>query len=255
MTFPIDIHLGFITVPSHLVLETLAFYIGVKYYFYLKEKNPVDLISNEHRLYIVIGAALGAFIGSRLLGFLEHVEIIPNIPLIFSFLNSQTIVGGLAGGILGVEITKKIIGIKTSSGDLFVFPLIISMIIGRIGCFLAGVSDHTVGNPSNFFWAFDQGDGIPRHPTSLYEIIFLFLLYFVLKNSTQKSSLLNGIVFRVFIISYFTFRLLIEFIKPVEIVFLGLSLIQIVCILFAGYYILTIHKNLTWKNKNQNLLK
>ncbi len=48
------------------------------------------------------------------------------------FFASKTIVGGLLGGILGVEIAKKLVGIKHSSGDLFCFPIILGIMIGRI---------------------------------------------------------------------------------------------------------------------------
>ena len=53
--------------------------------------------------------------------------------------------GGLFGGLLGVELAKKIIGEKQSSGDLFVFPIILGIFIGRIGCFLSGINEFTYG--------------------------------------------------------------------------------------------------------------
>ena len=146
------------------------------------------------------------------------------------------------GGILGIEITKKVIKEKRSTGDVYVYPLILGIVIGRIGCFLTGVSDRTVGIASNLPWAFDQGDGIPRHPTSLYEIIFLLLLWFILLKVQKRYVLKNGSTFKIFILSYLLFRFLIEFIKPITPLVFGLSSIQLACLIGIVYYITIIYK-------------
>jgi len=53
--------------------------------------------------------------------------------------------------------------------------LVMGIAIGRVGCFLTGLPDHTYGVHSSLPWAVDFGDG-PRHPTQLYEIAFVMLL-------------------------------------------------------------------------------
>ena len=61
--------------------------------------------------------------------------------------------GGLFGGLLGVELVKKMIGEKQSSGDLFTLPIILGIIIGRLGCFLTGIKEFTFGKETSFlFW-------------------------------------------------------------------------------------------------------
>lgn len=220
-------------------MDILSFYLGYKYYVYLRNKNG-DHVADGKRFVVIVGAALGALIGSRLLASLEHLQPFLHPTSLMYYYANKTIVGGIIGGILGVEITKKFLKQKTATGDLFTFPLIFGIIIGRIGCFLTGVSDGTVGNQSNLPWAFDQGDGILRHPTSLYEIIFLIIIFFILKKISNKTPLKQGILFRLFIVYYLLFRFLIEFIKPVEHIFIGLSAIQIASISFALYYIYTL---------------
>jgi prolipoprotein diacylglyceryltransferase len=42
-------------------------------------------------------------------------------------------------------------------------------VIGRLGCFFAGLVDDTYGVPTRLPWAVDLGDGVPRHPVQLYE--------------------------------------------------------------------------------------
>lgn len=239
MTFPLDIHIGIVVIPIHLLTDVLSFYLGYRYYIYLRKREG-DHVGDEQRFLVIIGAALGALIGSRLLASLENMQLFLHPPSFLYYYVNKTIVGALIGGILGVEICKKIIGQKTATGDIFVFPLIFAIAFGRIGCLLTGVTDGTVGNPSNLPWAFDQGDGIARHPTALYEIIFLVVLFFLLKRLSKKFPLKQGVLFRIFVISYLLFRFLIEFIKPVEQIFIGLSAIQIASLLFALYYIYTL---------------
>src|SRR5260370_21930725 len=92
-----------------------------------------------------------------------------------AWLGGKTIVGGLLGGWAGVEIAKKCMGIAWSTGDLYVFPLIFGMAVGRVGCFLTRLEDHTCGSFTSPPWAVDFGDG-PRPPAQLYYIAFLLTL-------------------------------------------------------------------------------
>ena len=162
MHFPVNIPFGKSTVPLHFICETLAYFIGYRYYVYLR-RNSTDLISSDNRLIIFIGAAFGAFIGSHLVGIFEKPASLPQFNLVY-LMGNKTIVGGMLGGLIGVELIKKRLGVTVSSGDLMVYPLILAMIIGRIGCFLTGLDDGTYGNPSSLPWAINFGDGIRRHP-------------------------------------------------------------------------------------------
>lgn len=113
---------------------------------------------------------------------------------------------------IGVEITKKIIGVNRATGDVFVYPLIMGTAVGRIGCFLTGLSDRTYGIATNLPWGIDFGDGIPRHPTQLYEIIFLLSLIVVLQVRSRYHRQ-EGELFKFYMVSYLSFCLLIDFIK------------------------------------------
>ncbi len=217
----------------HLILEYAAFFLGYRYYAFLKKKSN-DQIPSENRLYIILGAAIGAFVGSRFVGFLEHPFITSEKSLFYIF-NVKTIMGGLFGGLLGVEISKKMIGEKQSSGDLFTLPIILGIFIGRIGCFLTGINEFTYGKETSFFMGMDLGDGILRHPLALYELLFLLMLFFLLK-SIQGKLTENGALFKCFMVSYFGFRFCIEFLKPNAFFVFGLSSIQILCITCWLYY-------------------
>jgi len=232
--FPVNIPLGKSSIPVHFVCETLAYFLGYRYYVYSRKYNN-DAISSENRLIIFIGAAFGAFIGSHLIGVLENPTLLSHFNLVY-FMGNKTIVGGMLGGLIGVEFTKKKIGVSVSSGDLMVYPLILAMIIGRIGCFLAGLEDGTYGIASKLPWAINFGDGIRRHPTNLYEIIFWVVLWITLKWAERNYQFTDGSKFKIFLSSYLIFRFLDEFIKPDYFFSFGLSVIQLVCIAGILYY-------------------
>ena len=160
MNFPVYFGVNEFRISAHTVFEVLAFMIGFRYFLWLR-KRKTDMISEPNRIWIIAGAAIGALLFSRVLGALENPAFFE--PGNFSWLGlyaSKTVVGGFIGGLVGVEIVKKIIGEKSSSGDLFTYPLILAIIIGRIGCFSSGLTEPTFGNPSTVFWALDLGDGI-----------------------------------------------------------------------------------------------
>lgn len=232
--FPFNIPIGSHHIPVHFICEVLAYSIGYRYYAYLKGAGN-DLISNQHRLMIFLGAAAGAFLGSHLLGILENPLLLPYANWRYIMANT-TIVGGLLGGLAGVELVKKQIGVTVSSGDLMVYPIILSMIIGRTGCFLAGLEDGTYGIASSLPWAINFGDGIPRHPTNLYEVLFWIGLCIGLRLFENKYQFSNGSRFKILMVAYLMFRILIESIKPVYFFNFGLSSIQLACLAGLVYY-------------------
>lgn len=247
MTIPFEPTIFGTKINVHLILEYLAFFIAFRYYIILR-KQTSDQISTRNRLSIILGAIVGAFLGSRLIGYLENPVITLNSNNIVQLLNTKSIMGGLFGGLIGVETSKKIIKEKQSSGDLFTFPIIVGIIIGRIGCFLSGIKEFTYGNETSFITGMDLGDGLSRHPTSLYEVIFLILLFIFLKKISFYVNKESGLLFKIFMISYFGFRFMIEFLKPNIFYVLGLSSIQLLCITCWIYYTPTIKKMI--KNAN-----
>ena len=235
--FPVQLTLGPLVFPVHLVAEALAYTLGYRLYAYLRAHRP-DRISDEHRLWIFVGAAAGALLGSRALGLLEHPDLLRHPPGGWPYyFTNKTIVGGLLGGLLGVELTKRRLGVTASSGDLMVFPLLLGMALGRVGCHLAGLTDGTYGTATTLPWALDLGDGVPRHPTNLYEIGFLLLLAGLLWWQEHRRPLPDGWRFRWFMVGYLLFRLLVEFLKPTPpLPGLALTSIQWACVAGLGYY-------------------
>jgi phosphatidylglycerol---prolipoprotein diacylglyceryl transferase len=237
LQFPYTSHIGNIPILWHGLFEFLGIFIAFRYYLFLKKKSG-DIIEQFNRLYVIIGATLGAVIGSRILGAFEDVPRWISAPSFWLYLyGNKTLVGGLLGGLAGVEIIKKLIGERNKTGDLFVFPLLLGMIIGRIGCFSAGVYEETYGLPTSLPWAMDLGDGICRHPVTLYEIAFLMSLWLTLFIIKNKNSLADGALFKIFLVSYLCFRFFLDFIKPGWRYFLNLGTIQLACIAGILYFV------------------
>ncbi len=234
MQFPIDIDLGFVRVPAHLLLEVLAYTLGYRYYAALRRRG--DPISDLARMWIFIGAVTGGLLGSRLLALLEHPEAWAATHSVPELLAGKTIVGGLLGGLIGVEWTKRRLGVRVSSGDLMVYPLLLGLMIGRVGCFMAGLGDGTHGVASSLPWAIDLGDGVPRHPLPLYEIAFLGLLWLGLRRLQARVRLADGALFKLWMVAYLGFRLAIELLKPEPRPWAGLSAIQLACVAGLLYY-------------------
>lgn len=236
MEYPFYIKLPGGSILLHSVTEIASFFIAFRYYLFLKKKRG-DHLPSQHRLWVILGATVGALIGSRLLGGLENPELLARAahPLIYFYLN-KTVVGGFLGGLAGVEITKKIIGEKENSGDLFTYPIILGLIIGRMGCFSMGVYEETYGLPTHWPTGMYLGDSFKRHPVCLYEMAFLLALWIFLKQIAGRRQPVNGALFKMFMISYLAFRFLLDFIKPHYTYAIGLSAIQIACMAGLLYY-------------------
>lgn len=215
---------------------------------------------------MIAAAVAGAALGSKLLFWLEDPELTwHNLHNPAYLMGGKTIVGALVFGLISVELIKRYIGLRQSTGDLYAIPLALGMAIGRIGCFLTGLSDNTYGTPTTLPWAIDFGDRIPRHPTQLYEIVFLILLIPILYRILMRSAVptrvshfsrplrevgigtttnqqspstvfLSGDAFKFFMVAYLSFRLLCDFIKPYPHILLGLGGIQWACLLTLLYY-------------------
>jgi phosphatidylglycerol:prolipoprotein diacylglycerol transferase len=237
MKFPFTIEIDATKILWHVVLETVGLFIGFRYFLYIRKKQK-DSIPDGNRIWILIGAIFGAVLGSRFIGGLENPpEMMHSTNILQYFYENKTVVGGFLGGLFGVEIVKHIIGEKKKSGDLFTYPMILGLMIGRIGCFSMGVYEQTYGTVSTLPWAMDLGDGLYRHPVALYEIFFLLGLWVFLVQLEKRFVLTEGSRFKIFMIMYLLFRFMLDFIKPHYTFSIGLSTIQLTCIAGLIYYV------------------
>ena len=221
MQFPV--YLG--PLHPHLLFETLGYVVAGLLYRQLRARQG-DHLDDTARGWVVVAAVLGAAAGSKLLYWLSDPSHALADPM-----GGTSVVGGLGGALAAVEWTKQRLGIARATGDLFVLPLVVGIALGRVGCFLTGLDDHTHGLPSALPWAVDFGDG-PRHPAQLYEVAFLLAFGAALSRWRFPRE---GDLFKAFMVGYLAFRLWLEAIKP-GIAMLGLNAIQWTCLAALLYY-------------------
>src|SRR5262245_29765403 len=198
---------------AHLLFESLSYFIGFRIYL-RSRKSFGDTVTTEQRWWVVAAAVAGAAIGGKVLNwFVDPRLLFRNWSDPYFLMSGKTVVGGLIGGLFAVEWAKRALGVKRRTGDLFAIPLCAGIAIGRIGCFLAGLQDDTYGLATGLPWGVDLGDGVARHPVQVYEIFWLCLVALWLLRHSQRPHR-EGDLFKTFMVAYFAFRLIVEFIKP-----------------------------------------
>ncbi|HEX8904223.1 MAG TPA: prolipoprotein diacylglyceryl transferase family protein, partial [Longimicrobiaceae bacterium] len=232
--FPVLIRIGSLAIPPHQVLEAVGCFLAFRLYLTLRRRGG-DPLPAERRLVLLAAATVGAALGSKLLAIADNPAPVIAHPDLRVLMAGKTIVGGLLGGLIAVEMAKRWVGETTPTGDLYVFPLIVGIGVGRVGCFLTGLADDTVGVATGLPWGIDFGDGVPRHPTQLYEIGFLALLAGALGWRARRPYP-RGDLFKLFMAAYLAWRLAVDFIKPQHVSLLGLTPIQLACLAGLIWY-------------------
>ncbi|MBI3891433.1 MAG: prolipoprotein diacylglyceryl transferase [Candidatus Wallbacteria bacterium] len=183
---------------------------------------------------IAAGALLGAVLGAKLPYLLANAE---RLSLGFFFLSTQkTILGGLVGGYLGVEAAKWSLGVRVKTGDSFAVPVAAAIAVGRLGCFVGGCC---YGLPTTLPWGVDFGDGIPRHPTQLYEFAFHAAAAAALWECRRRGLFPRQLI-KLYILTYLGYRFASDFLRPEATVWMSLTGYQLATValvpLFAGLW-------------------
>ena len=190
------------------------------YNWRLKEAGKkIDSAGPLYGVALLAGAAIGGF-GAGTLNLYLSGE--PGL--------GRSIVGALAGAIAAVEIFKRARGISGSTGLIFVPAFATSVVVGRWGCFLAGISDETHGTPTALPWGHDFGDGVMRHPVQLYEsftMLAFLVVALVLIGQRNAFFMRNG--FYILVLVYAGQRFLWEFLKPYGAVVGPFNLFHLIC--------------------------
>lgn len=218
-------------IPIHLIFDLLAASASLIATYAIYRWRLAHLVTFHDRIRpsYIVALVGGAVLGGYLAGTANL--LLSGIPAI-----GRSIVGALAGAILAVEIWKAWAGVRGSTGLIFVPGFTVSIIIGRIGCYLSGLADNTYGTPTTLPWGHDFGDGIPRHPVQLYESVAMLAFLLVLLLALWKRNpfvLANG--FYLMVAVYAGQRFLWEFLKPYPPVIGPLNLFQVICLGLLAY--------------------
>ena len=144
----------------------------------------------------------------------------------------RALIGGLLGGWLFVEIAKKRLGIRRSTGDLWALALPAGETIGRIGCYFNGCCYGTRCDAARVPWAIYQ-HGAWRHPAQLYASLIAATIFVVLWNLRAKMRR-EGDLFRLYLLLFAVGRFVLEFFRESSALVGPLSLAQLICLEIAA---------------------
>ena len=193
----------------------------------------VDSLGLGYPLALVVGAVAGGY------GFGSLNLILTGVDQF-----GRSIVGALAGAIFAVETFKWRQGIRSSTGLIFVPGFCTSLVVGRFGCYFAGLPDWTFGTPTSLPWGRNFGDGVLRHPVQLYEsgVMAAFLLVAVVMLARRSPFFYrNG--FYLMVGTYAFQRFWWEFLKPYATPFGPFNTFHFLCAGLMAYALVMLLRN------------
>lgn len=195
-----------------LVTFVLGYFI-MRRMFRLEEKPAKDLDSLVNHM--VLGTLIGARLGHCL--FYDPVFYLTNPIEIFKIWR-----GGLAshGAAIGIFAALYLYARnRPDQSYLWILDrIVVTVALGgffiRIGNFF---NSEIYGTATTLPWAvvFSHVDAVPRHPAQLYESLaygLIFLLLYAMY-SRQRGRTAQGLLLGMFLVSVFSFRVVVEFVK------------------------------------------
>jgi phosphatidylglycerol:prolipoprotein diacylglycerol transferase len=172
-------------------------------------KEQIDDLLGLATLGVILGGRLGYVLFYKPMYFLEHPLEIPQM-----WNGGMSFHGGLLGVILTVIIfcrLKKVPLLQV--GDLVACAAPLGLLFGRLANFVNGELYGRVALQAEWAMIFPRSEGLPRHPSQLYEAtlegLALFLVLFFLFQ-IKKVRLYPGILIGVFLIGYGCARSIVE---------------------------------------------
>jgi len=197
-----------ITVYAYPVCILLGSLIAITY-LRKKEDDIKHYFFSVNMVFIIL---LSAFIGGKLFLFFEKPHYYINTPAHIKEIISSGYVfyGSFIMCIISIILYLKMNKISIlKSLDIIVLSTLILHAFGRFGCFLAGCC---YGKTFTFGMIFPKSYPHKVHPTQLYEVSFLIIVFFIL-NRYYKTKRFHGEVFILYVMSYAIGRFIIEFFR------------------------------------------
>jgi phosphatidylglycerol:prolipoprotein diacylglycerol transferase len=210
---PTLLTIGSLEIRWYGLLYVISFIIAHVFLKKLYKKRAVSITSEQYEN-LIFTMMLGVIIGGRF-GYIVfyHLPFYLQNPLhIFAvWEGGMSFHGGVIGVILGgILFCKKQNLLFYELADPVIPLSAIGIGLVRWGNFM---NAELYGRITNVPWAmiFPDSDGLPRHPSQLYELFAEGILLFFITYFLVKRNLRNGTVFWSFIGLYGFFRFLIEF--------------------------------------------
>ena len=267
---PVFLHLGPLTIRWYGILWAAGIWFTLMIVQRLfKHENLPEAWLDKLFIYTVVGAILGARLGHC---FFYEWQLLDKpvtiLGITFQYGNHYLSHpwellyiwrGGLAshGGAIGILIAMYFFNKKVSKrGYVWIFDRLVIGVAICGACIRLGnlMNSEIYGGVTTLPWGFIfprdfQNDGLPHHPTQIYEMIYCLITFAILwwlywKKEAYKK---NGLIFGVFLIGIFGSRFGLEFIKNNQEVFesnLSLNMGQILSLPFIIWGIWLIVRSL-----------
>jgi phosphatidylglycerol:prolipoprotein diacylglycerol transferase len=185
--------LGIVFTAAGWLLGALIFYLYV----------PRFKLTRDQALILIGAAFVGGTLGAKLGQGFAQGAIVQG--LMRPELGGRAIFAGVIGGWIGVEIAKRVLRIKHSTGDAWALALPAGEAVGRIGCFFNGCC---YGRVCDLPWAVNQHDAL-RHPTQIYSALAAAAIFGAVW--LLRERLRSGRLFLVYLALFGVARLVVEF--------------------------------------------
>ena len=248
---PILLHVGGLAVPAHETFILLGVLAAAAVFRHEARRRGVW--GDERVLWIVAGTLVAGALGAKLATAWRYVAVTGDASLAGVVARGgRSILGGLAGAYLGAVLTKRVVGYRRHTGDLFAPAVALGMAIGRVGCLLA----EPPGTPTSLPWGVRltpaEAAAIPGcpawcaaggalHPSFAYEIAFHLAAFAALWWWLRPRVRVEGDLFKLYLLGYALFRFAVEFVRGNEVVWLGLTRAQLFLLpasaLLASYFL------------------
>ena len=227
---PILFKIGPLSMHSYGFMLALAFLAGILISIHYAKKSSVDgQIILDLAIYLIIAGLFGARL-FYVIGQWSYYESNP-LEIIMIQKGGLVVLGGLAFSlpvVLWYAKRKNIPRLKLL--DIISPGIALGYSIARIGCFLNGCC---FGKPTDLPWGLVYSDfsvagsyypGIALHPTQLYAMISMFMV-FVILTILWKNRKYDGQIFYWLLILYSVYRFLVEFLRycPSQYYWFGLT--------------------------------
>lgn len=227
------------TVGGHPV-GTHAFFVGlgalvatVVFFVEARRRGPIT----EDLALIAAGTLVCGAVAARLSTAWQYADLTGDSPLDAWARGGRSILGGLAGAYVGALLTKRLVGYREHTGDLFAPAVALGMAIGRWGCFLTEEPGAATAVPWGIHVSAEAATRIPRcpacasgqamHPSFLYEIAFHAAMFGLLLWLRPRLRSNGGDLLKVYLLAYAVFRFGVEFVRGNDVWVSGLTRSQV----------------------------
>lgn len=249
---PVLFSIGPIKIYSYGLFMALAFLSGSFVFF----RRAKEAAFEEEKIFdSIIWTVLFGLLGARICYLLFNFADFGFNPLKWFWLTRYaglSFHGGLLGGILGLFFfTKREKWDFWQISDMVVFGLALGQVIGRIGCFFNGCC---FGIETDLPWGvvFVGLEG-KRHPTQIYEALFVLLIFFLLLKLERRYRLFSwyqgksdkaapGFLSLVYLIFYNLGRIFLENLRGDSLYWKGIRSTQLISFLIFLVALVTLYQ-------------